>query len=171
MVLKNGPYNLDISKMVIFYGSKQTGDGDVIECGVSNKINPDCTDPLIVKLNACGEKDSSDFTLFQRVVFLKATTSGGGCLLNEFVPGAELIMFGSRARGEDIPSSDYDLLVIARDTLTDRQRLHFQAQIRKALAKKLILADIIIQSRDDIRKKQKLPGHIIRAAMKEGVRV
>ena len=92
-------------------------------------------------------------------------------VVNEFVPGSELIMFGSRARGEDIPSSDYDLLVIARDPLTDRQRLHFQAQIRKALAKKLILADIIVQSRDDIRKKQRLPGHIVRAAMKEGVSV
>ena len=92
-------------------------------------------------------------------------------VISSYLPGAELIMFGSRARGEESLSSDYDLLVIARDPLTDRQRLHFQAQIRKALAKKLILTDIIVQSRDDIRKKQRLPGHIVRAAMNEGVRV
>ena len=92
-------------------------------------------------------------------------------VVNTLLPGAELIMFGSRARGEESPSSDYDLLVIAKEPLTDRQRLHFQAQIRKALAKKLILADVIVHSRADIRKKEKLPGHIVRAAMKEGVRV
>lgn len=92
-------------------------------------------------------------------------------VINSYLPDAELIMFGSRARGEESPSSDYDLLVIARDPISEWQRLHFQAQIRKALAKKLILADIIVQSRDNIRKKQRLPGHIIRTAMKEGVRV
>jgi predicted nucleotidyltransferase len=92
-------------------------------------------------------------------------------VINSYLPGAEIIMFGSRARGEESPWSDYDLLVIARETLTDRQRLNFQAQIRKSLAKKLILADIIVHSRDDIPKKQRLPGHIVRAALKEGVRV
>jgi len=92
-------------------------------------------------------------------------------VVNSFLPGAELVLFGSRAKGEEILSSDYDLLVIVSDLITDRQRLHFQAQIRKALAKILIQADIIVQSRDDILKKQRLPGYIVRAAMKEGVRV
>jgi uncharacterized protein len=92
-------------------------------------------------------------------------------VVNTYLPGAELVLFGSRARGEEILSSDYDLLVIVSDLITDRQRLHFQAQIRKALAKKLIQADILVQSQDAIRKKQRLPGHIVRTAMKEGIRV
>ena len=46
-----------INKTVIFYGSKPTNNGGLINIGVTNNLNSSCTDPLIVKLNACGEKE------------------------------------------------------------------------------------------------------------------
>ena len=45
------------NKMVLLYGSKPTNDGGIIEIGVSNKLNSNCTNPLVIKLNACGEKE------------------------------------------------------------------------------------------------------------------
>lgn len=92
-------------------------------------------------------------------------------VINYYLPDSDVIMFGSRARGDNQLNSDYDLLIISKDPLDNHQRLHFQAIIRKSLAKLYILADIIIQSRNDIETKSNLPGHIVRSAMKEGVYV
>lgn len=92
-------------------------------------------------------------------------------VISNYLPDSDVIMFGSRARGDNRLNSDYDLLIISEDLLDDHQRLHFQALIRKSLAKLYILADIIIQSRSGIETKSNLPGHIVRSAMKEGVRV
>ncbi len=43
--------------MIIFYSARQTTNGGIVEIGVSNKLNLNCTDPVVVKLNACGEKE------------------------------------------------------------------------------------------------------------------
>jgi len=32
--------------------------------------------------------------------------------INDMIPGAVIILFGSRAKGKDHPNSDYDLLII-----------------------------------------------------------
>ncbi len=37
-------------------------------------------------------------------------------------PGAEIVLFGSRARGDARPESDYDLLFLAQQPLTPMQR-------------------------------------------------
>jgi predicted nucleotidyltransferase len=89
----------------------------------------------------------------------------------EVLPGSEIILFGSRARNDANDSSDYDLLIILKSSLQADDRLRFQALIRKKLAVQNILADIIIQSRSDVELKKNLKGHIVRAALKEGVRV
>ena len=91
--------------------------------------------------------------------------------ISRFLPESDVILFGSRARGDNHNNSDYDLLVITKSSINNQQRLYFQALIRKTLAKQHILADIIIHSFSDIKKKQSLPGHIIRSAIQEGVRV
>ena len=118
------------------------------------------------------------FTLITFVLLITLMMASEGTNINEikkvisfYLPEADIIMFGSRARGDNQLSSDYDFLIISKDTLDDQQRLHFQALIRKSLAEKFILADIIIHSRKGIEKKRNLPGHIVRSAMKEGVRV
>ena len=88
-----------------------------------------------------------------------------------FLPESEVILFGSRARGDNRLNSDYDLLIISKDSLDNHQRLYFQALIRKSLARENILADVIIHSLNSIEAKRNLPGHIVRSAMNEGVRV
>lgn len=89
----------------------------------------------------------------------------------EILPGSEVILFGSRARKDNLKDSDYDLLIIAERSFTQSEQLKFQALIRKALAVKNILADVIVQQKSSIAMKMKLPGHIVRSAMLEGIRV
>ena len=88
---------------------------------------------------------------------------------SEFLPGSEIILFGSRARNENLRDSDYDLLIIVEKQFDSRKKLKYQALIRKDLAVKEILADIIIQSNADIEIKRNLPGHIMRSSIKEGI--
>lgn len=92
-------------------------------------------------------------------------------IISRFLPEAEVILFGSRARGDNKYLSDYDLLVITKSAVDNQQRLYFQALLRKKLADNHILADVIVQSEKDVERKKELPGHIIRAAMLEGIHV
>jgi len=89
--------------------------------------------------------------------------------VSEVLPQSEIILFGSRARNENLFDSDYDLLIIVREQFDSSEKLKFQALIRKNLAVKNILADVIIQSKADIEIKRNLLGHIVRSAMQEGV--
>ncbi len=38
-------------------------------------------------------------------------------LVNEHLPGCQILLFGSRASGHDARDSDYDLLIITEETL------------------------------------------------------
>jgi uncharacterized protein len=92
-------------------------------------------------------------------------------VVSQVLPGSEIILFGSRARNENLKDSDYDLLIIVGKQLDSSEKLKYQSFIRKILAVKNILADIIIQSKAEIEIKRNLPGHIVRSAMQEGVLV
>ena len=91
--------------------------------------------------------------------------------VREILPESEIILFGSRARNEDLIDSDYDLLIVVDKQFDSLEKLKFQALIRKQLAVRNILADIIIQSKAEIEVKKNLPGHIVRSAIQEGVNV
>jgi predicted nucleotidyltransferase len=91
--------------------------------------------------------------------------------IRDLMPGAVIILFGSRARGRNHPMSDYDLLIIVDHLIDVNNRLQFQSKIRKELATKNILSDVIIQSQSDLEIKKNLPGHIVRTAFLEGVRL
>lgn len=90
-------------------------------------------------------------------------------MILEVLPGAEIILFGSRARGSEAKTSDYDLLVIIERPITVAERMRCQSQIRKQLANHSILADVLVQSRIEVDQKKQLIGHIIRSAMREGI--
>jgi len=44
-------------KMNQFVSSRIIDDGGLIICGLTNNLSASCSDPLIIKVNACGEKD------------------------------------------------------------------------------------------------------------------
>ncbi len=82
---------------------------------------------------------------------------------------ADVILFGSRAKGFHTDESDYDVLIVTETDYTSAQKLPIRTAVRKELLKSGIRSDILIQSRSEIEIKKNLPGHFIRSIIKESI--
>jgi len=104
---------------------------------------------------------------------MRQTDEGALCrivdVVQSVVHGARVILFGSHARGQATAGSDYDLLVVIQQSLDAGCKLALRTQIRKRLLEEGIRSDVLIQSDDEVRRKQNLPGHIVRSILREGV--
>lgn len=85
------------------------------------------------------------------------------------VGGEKCFLFGSRARGDNMADSDYDFLVITKETFSGREKIKLASYIRGKFADEGIDADIIIKSRDEIEYYKNKTGHIVKHALAEGV--
>jgi len=88
---------------------------------------------------------------------------------NELLPDSKVLIFGSRARGDNNNESDYDILIITESEQPMKSKFLLKTKIRKPLLKYGIFSDILIQSNKEINVKKELPGHIIRTIIKEGL--
>lgn len=88
---------------------------------------------------------------------------------SRFLPGCRVLLFGSRARKDSDPDSDYDFLVVTREPIDVKVKRNLQAMMRKELAKFKIPADILIQSEDEINSKKEINGHILKQVLIEGI--
>ncbi len=88
---------------------------------------------------------------------------------HEYLPDAEVLLFGSRARNEERSDSDYDILLITNNNLSPKQKLPLITKIRKALLFLEIRSDILIQSKSEVDKNKDLPGHIVRRILREAI--
>lgn len=88
---------------------------------------------------------------------------------NRFLPGCRIVLFGSRARKDADPDSDYDFLLVTKETIDIRTKRNLQAAMRRELAKFKIPADILIQSEAEIDLKKDITGHILKKVLREGV--
>ena len=81
----------------------------------------------------------------------------------------QIILFGSRARGDARPSSDLDLIVIESEPFEgERSRIDEMARLSKAIAKFLVPADILVYSRDDVEYWRDSLNHVLARALREG---
>ena len=83
----------------------------------------------------------------------------------------EVILFGSRARGDFRKDSDWDILIITERELGWRERLRLSGEVRKRLAKRGMPADVLIISRKKLESLKNDPGYVYRYALSEGIRV
>jgi predicted nucleotidyltransferase len=90
-------------------------------------------------------------------------------LVSELLPGSQILLFGSRASGNDARDSDYDLLIITEEAMPEKTRRHFQSVLRKQLAEYKIPSDILIYSHVEVQSKKELFGHIVRDIINEGI--
>jgi uncharacterized protein len=88
---------------------------------------------------------------------------------HEYLPDAEVLLFGSHARNDASLESDYDILLITNSELSPKEKLPLRTKIRKSLLSTGIRSDILIQSREEVDKKKKLPGHIVRKILSEAI--
>ena len=88
-------------------------------------------------------------------------------IVGQFQP-SRVVLFGSRARGTAIESSDVDLLVVLRD-VPDKRRA--AVEIRRTLGDLPISKDIVVTTPDEIVRRGDVIGTVIHAALREGVTV
>ncbi|MBI4330535.1 MAG: nucleotidyltransferase domain-containing protein [Chloroflexi bacterium] len=87
----------------------------------------------------------------------------------EKVAADRIILFGSRATGQNTEHSDYDLLVVTRRTMPVQTRIGLSTKIRKELARSLIDADVFIRSGEEVEEHKDEVGTLAREALKEGL--
>lgn len=90
-------------------------------------------------------------------------------IAHQYLPEAQVLLFGSRARNEARIDSDYDILLIINQTLAPKDKIPIISKIRKSLVQHEIRSDVLIQSKNEIEKNKNLPGHIVRSILKEAI--
>jgi predicted nucleotidyltransferase len=88
------------------------------------------------------------------------------------IPGAEVRLFGSRARGDARPDSDVDLLITAPDAwLAEHNRGGVLDRLRWQLSGPDIPVDLLLFSQSQARHRRDLRSDVVHCAHREGVRV
>lgn len=81
-------------------------------------------------------------------------------------PGAKVILFGSRARGESRPDSDLDLLVIEPGEVPTRRAE--SARLRRELRSLEVPLDVVVISASHADRRGKVPGTVVNEALRTG---
>lgn len=83
----------------------------------------------------------------------------------------EVYLFGSRARGDNSPDSDYDIIVVSKDDMDVRTKMIISSKITKNLADKGISSDVLVRSIDDIKLRRNWTGSVIQNAVENWIRL
>jgi len=89
-------------------------------------------------------------------------------LLKNKIKPVNIILFGSRARGEFNEESDWDFLVLIDKEIDFPEKHRMITEIRRVLAKYRIPNDIIIKSEKQFNIMKNYPGNISFYAYQEG---
>lgn len=90
-------------------------------------------------------------------------------IVHQYLPNAQVLLFGSRARNDFRKDSDYDILIVINENLSPQEKIPILTKIRKSLLQFEIRSDVLIQSKNELEKNKNLPGHIIRNILKEAI--
>jgi len=85
------------------------------------------------------------------------------------IPGAQVRLFGSRARGNASPDSDIDLLITVPDAwLSSHDRWLTLSELRRRLAMVDVSLDLLLFSEAEVAERQHWQSHVIGQAYREG---
>ena len=88
-------------------------------------------------------------------------------VIKTIFPDSQVILFGSRSRGDFERQSDYDLLVIIKRNSSIKEKRQYASVIRKQLAE--IPIDVIVKTEEDANYYKDKIGSVTREAILEGV--
>jgi len=81
----------------------------------------------------------------------------------------QIILFGSRARGEARPDSDVDLLIVESEPFSvTRSRRKEATRLWLALARFPVSKDLLLYSRDEVEARRDSSSHVVGRALREG---
>ena len=82
-----------------------------------------------------------------------------------------LYLFGSRARGEQRPDSDWDFYVAVDRLLSFAERSRIASRIRWRLAHMDLTADVFVQSAEEMRRHRDDTGRLAYYVLRSGRRI
>jgi uncharacterized protein len=94
-----------------------------------------------------------------------ATIAKAVDLLRRAAPGAQVILFGSHARGQAGPDSDLDFLVVEPEVLARRAEM---VRLRDVLRPLRVAADVVVTSRRVFEAWRTTPNNVLHEAAREG---
>lgn len=85
------------------------------------------------------------------------------------IPGSEVRLFGSRARGTARPDSDLDLLVTVPDEwLATHSRFEETGDLSRKLAQHRIPIDLLLYSDKEVQERRQYSQHVVTEAYRHG---
>lgn len=90
--------------------------------------------------------------------------------IRQFLPDADIRLFGSRARGEANADSDIDLLITAPDqSLAGKDRFALLNQLWGAVARPDVSVDLLLHSHSEATRRARQAGSVVQQAFREGI--
>jgi len=80
-----------------------------------------------------------------------------------------IILFGSRARGDFDEESDWDVLIIIKEDISRNEKLKLFSKISKKLARHFIPCDLLIRSVKEVEKFKTYFHSVTKTALEEGI--
>jgi predicted nucleotidyltransferase len=92
--------------------------------------------------------------------------------IRQEIPGAEVRLFGSRARGEARTDSDVDLLITVSDQwLATHDRWSVLDRLRWTISEPSRPVDLLLFSQSQVEQRRKLRSNVVYQAYQEGLRL
>ena len=89
-----------------------------------------------------------------------------------FLPGARVLLFGSRSKGDYERGQDFDILIITKEDLTPKEKIEIETTINKVLVKRYHMPfDILVYSQSEVDAKQDQKSILLFHALKEAVEI
>ena len=82
---------------------------------------------------------------------------------------SKIILFGSRTRDDYTPESDVDLMIVFRHEVSLEDQKQISKQVRVALVKAGFDSDVLIRSQSEVDRYKNSIGHVVKAALEDGI--